>query len=156
MILNLLIILLFIIIFLKLPIRFSDKKILYKLNYNLLSKYVLFLIIAIELYQLHISTLKKYSKYLVILPAIIFYIIIDIIHKPPVIDDGSFNPPPKYISKSNLLYIIALIVLIFNWVKQNNKIVASLNIILLIVIYMTHTKFAPCKYNLPKSWSTKL
>jgi hypothetical protein len=156
MILNLLTILLVIIIFLKLPIRFSEKKIIYKLNYNLLSKYVLFIIIAIELYQLHISSLKKYSNYLVILPAIICYIIIDIIHKPPVIDDGSFNPPPKYSSKSNLLYIIALIILIFNWLKQNNKIVASLNIILLIVIYMVHAKFAPCKYNLPKSWSTKL
>jgi len=156
MILNLLTILLFIILFLKCPIRFSGKKIIYKLNYNLLSKYILFLIIAIELYQLHISTLNKYSNYLVILPIIIFYIIIDIIHKPPVIDDGSFNPPPKYLSKSNLLYIIALIILILNWLKQNNKILGSLNLILLIVIYTTHIKFASCKYNLPSTWSTKL
>ena len=153
MILNLLTILLFIVVFFKIPIRFSEKKIIYKLNYNLLSKYLLFILIAIELYQLHISTLKKYSNYLVILPAIIFYIIIDIIHKPPVIDDGSFNPPPKYSSQSNL---VALIILIFNFLKQTNKIIASLNIILLIVIYMAHTKFAPCKYGLPKSWSTKL
>ena len=156
MILNLLTILLFIFVFFKIPIRFSEKTIIYKLNYNVLSKYLVLLIIAIELYQLHISTLKKYSNYLVILPIIIFYIIIDIIHRPPVIDDDSFNPPPKYISKSNLLYIIVLIVLIFNWLKQTNKIIASLNIILLIVIYMCHTKFAPCKYDLPSTWSTKL
>jgi hypothetical protein len=153
MILNLLIILLFIILFLKFPIRFSGKTILYKLNYNLMSKYLVFLIIAIELYQLHISTFKKYSKYLVIVPAIICYIIIDIISGQPVIDDGSFNPPPKYISKSNLLYIILLGILIFNCIKQPNKIIASLNIVVLIIIYIIHLKFAPCKYNLPSSWS---
>jgi hypothetical protein len=156
MILNLLIILLFIIVFFKLPIRFSEKKIIYKLNYNLMSKYLILLIIAIELYQLHISTLKKYSKYLVIVPAIILYIIIDIISGQPVIDDGTFNPPPKYISKSNLLYIILLGILIFNWIKQPNKIIASLNIIVLIIIYIIHRKFAPCKYNLPSTWSLNL
>jgi hypothetical protein len=153
MILNLLIILLFIILFLKFPIRFSGKTIIYKLNYNLMSKYLLYIIIAIELYQLHLSNLKMYSNYLVIVPAIICYIIIDIIHREHIIDDGSFNPPPKYVSKSNILYVILLIILIFNLVKQNNKIVASVNIVILIIIYIIHRKFTPCKYNLPLSWS---
>ena len=93
MIHNVLIILLFIILFLQNPIRFSGKKIIYKLNYNLLTKYLLYIIIAIELYQLHLSNLKIYSNYLVILPAIICYIIIDIIHREPIIDDGSCTGP---------------------------------------------------------------
>ena len=118
-----------------------------------MSKYLVFLIIAIELYQLHIGAFKIYSKYLVIVPAIICYIIIDIISGQPVIDDGSFNPPPKYISKSNLLYIILLGILIFNCLKQPNKIIASLNIVVLIIIYVIHRKFSPCKYDLPSSWS---
>ena len=153
MILNLLIILLFIFVFFKIQIRFREKKIIYKLNYNLLSKYLLFLIIAIELYQLHTRSFKKYSNYLVIVPAIICYIIIDIISGQPVIDDGSFNPPPKYVSKSNLLYILLLGILIFNWIKQPNRILASLNIVVLIIIFIIQQKFSPCKYNLPSSWS---
>ena len=152
MIHNILIILLFIILFLQTPIRFSGKKIVYKLNYNLLTKYLLYIIIAIELYQLHLSNLKIYSNYLVILPAIICYIIIDIIHREPIIDDGSFNPPPKYVSKSNILYIILLILLIYKWVKGTNKIIESINILLLIIIYSLHHKFSPCKYNLPETW----
>jgi hypothetical protein len=153
MIHNILIILLFIILFLKFPIRFSGKNIIYKLNYNLISKYLIFIIIAIDLYQLHINNLKKYSKYLIIVPSIIFYIIIDIIHSKPIIDDGSLNPPPKYLSKSNILYIILLGILIYNLFKETNKLIASLNIIVLLIIYIIHRKFSPCKYELPPSWS---
>jgi hypothetical protein len=152
MIHNILIILLFIILFFKYPIRFSGKNIIYKLNYNLLSKYILYIILAIELYQLHISNLKQYSNYLIIVPAIICYIIIDIIHSKPIIDDGSLNPPPTYLSKSNILYVILLILLIYKLLKETNKIIASINIIILIIIYSIYYKFSPCKYDLPNSW----
>ena len=78
MYINFLIIILLINIYRINPIRYSNRCIGYKLNYNKLMLYILYITVIIELLQLHLNYLSPISKFLILIPAFIFYIIIDI------------------------------------------------------------------------------
>ena len=153
MYINFLVIIVLIYLFRKNPIRFSNKKIYYKLNYNNLYLILLYITIILELIQIHLKHLRYISNYLIVLPAIIFYIIIDIIADKPVIDDNTFKPPPTFLSKSYILYIILLIILLSNVSESNYKYIAILNLIIVLILFIQRYKYANCKYNLPITWS---
>lgn len=153
MYINFLIIIVLIYLFRKSPIRFSNKKIYYKLNYNNLYLILLYITIILELIQIHLTHLRYISNYLIVLPAIIFYIIIDIIADKPVIDDNTFKPPPTFLSKSYILYIILLIILLSNVSESNYKYIAILNLIIVLILFIQRYKYANCKYNLPITWA---
>ena len=152
MYINLLIIILLINIYRINPIRYSSRNIVYKINYNKLMLYILYITIIIELLQIHLYYLSSISKYLILIPAFIFYIIIDILDADPVIYDGSFIPPPKHLSTSRFNYLI-MFLLIYNIIKSKNKYIAYINIIIIIVLFYQRHKYAACKYDLPISWS---
>ena len=153
MYINFLVIIVLIYLFRKSPIRFSNKKIYYKLNYNNLYLILLYITIILELIQIHLTHLRYISNYLIVLPAIIFYIIIDIIADKPVIDDNTFKPPPTFLSKSYILYIILLIILLSNVSESNYKYIAILNLIIVLILFIQRYKYANCKYNLPITWA---
>ena len=152
MYINFLIIILLINIYRINPIRYSNRCIGYKLNYNKLMLYILYITVIIELLQLHLNYLSPISKFLILIPAFIFYIIIDILYADPVIDDGSFIPPPKHLSTSKFNYLI-MFLLIYNIIISKNKYLAFINIIIIIALFYQRTKYAACKYDLPKTWS---
>ena len=153
MYLNILLILLSVIIYLISPIKFSNKKILNKINYNTTFFYLFNIIILIELFQLYPKL-----KYWIILPYIFLYAILDIINQPVVIKDDSLNLPPKYLSKSYVLHIIVIIVIIVSMYNSKNyeinylNILNVLNIIIFLILLVLQYKYKPCKYNLPDSW----
>ena len=150
MYLNILIILLSLYIYTTTPIRFSNKHILYNINYNKLYNSIIYFIIIIEL--IHLLEYERFNLYILIITAFLSYIILDIIKQPSTIDDGSFNPPPKYISTSYIPYLILLIALI-------NKIVITKNYyyLVLIIIYTLLLfrlfNYSACKYDLPITWN---
>ena len=152
MYINFLIIILLINIYRINPIRYSNRCIGYKLTYNKLMLYILYVTIIVELLQIHLYYLSSISTYLILIPAFIFYIIIDILDDEPVIDDGSFIPPPKHLSTSIFNYLI-IVLLIYNIIKSKNKYIASINIIIIIVLFYQRNNYAACKYDLPITWS---
>ena len=93
-----------------------------------------------------------FNLYILIVPVFLAYIIIDIIKQPHTINDGSFNPPPKYISKSYIPYIIILIILVYKIVSTKNYNYLVITILYLILFY-TIINYSACKYELPISWN---
>ena len=156
MYLNIFLILLYLIIYLISPIKFSNKKILNKINYNTTFFYLFNIIILIELFQLF--QLYPKLKYWIIIPYIFLYAILDIINQPVVIKDESLNLPPKYLSKSYVIHIIVIIVIIVSIYNSKNyainylNILNILNIIIFLILLIIQSKYKPCKYNLPDSW----
>jgi len=150
MYLNIFIILLSFYIYTSSPIRFSNKHILYNINYNKLYNTIIYFIIIIEL--IHLLEFQFFNLYILIVPAFLSYIIIDIIKQTHTIDDGSFNPPPNYISKSYVPYIVILITLVYKIVTTKNYNYLFLIIIYLILFY-TIINYSACKYELPISWN---
>ena len=134
------------------PIRYSNRCIGYKLNYNKIMLYILYITIIVELLQIHLYYISSISTYLILIPAFIFYIIIDILNDEPVIDDGTFIPPPKHVSKSSFNYLI-IVLLIYNFIKSKNKYLTSINLIIIIVLFYQRNKYSTVKYDLPVTWS---
>ena len=152
MYINFLIIILLINIYRINPIRYSNRCIGYKLNYNKIMLYILYITIIVELLQIHLYYISSISTYLILIPAFIFYIIIDILNDEPVIDDGTFIPPPKHVSKSSFNYLI-IVLLIYNFIKSKNKYLTSINLIIIIVLFYQRNKYSTVKYDLPVTWS---
>lgn len=150
MYINIFIILLTFIIYTTSPIRFSNKPILYNINYNKIYNTIVYIIIIIEL--IHLLEYPAFNLYILIIPAFLSYIILDIIKQPPTIDDGSFNIPPKYISKSYILYIIILITLTYKIATTKNY-YYSILIIIYIILFILQFNYSPCKYDLPITWN---
>ena len=150
MYLNIFIIFLSLYIYTSSPIRFSNKSIIYNINYNKLFNTIIYIIIIIEL--IHLLEFEVFNIYILIVTIFLSYIIIDIIKQPPIIDDGSFNPPPKYISKSYIPYITILITLVYKIVTTNNYNYLFL-IILYSILFYTIINYTACKYGLPISWN---
>jgi len=150
MYLNILIILLSFYIYTTSPIRFSNKHIIYNINYNKLYNTIIYFIIIIEL--IHLLEFQFFNLYILIVPTFLSYIIIDIIKQPHTIDDGSFNTPPNYISKSYIPYILILITLVYKIVTTKNYNYLFL-IILYLILFHTIINYSACKYELPISWN---
>lgn len=150
MYINIFIILLTFIIYTTSPIRFSNKHILYNINYNKIYNTIVYIIIIIEL--IHLLEYPAFNLYILIIPAFLSYIILDIIKQPPTIDDGSFNIPPKYISKSYILYIIILITLTYKIATTKNY-YYSILIIIYIILLLLQFNYSACKYDLPITWN---
>ena len=151
MYLNILIILIIIIIYLISPIKFSGKQIIYTLNYNTTLFYLFNIIILIELFQLYPKI--QLFKYWIIMPCVLFYAILDIIYQPIVIDDGLLNIPPKYVSKTYILHIIVIALLIYNFVLSNYNYFGAINIILVVMLLVLQFYYKSCTYELPNSWN---
>ena len=151
MYLDVLIILLILIIYLISPIKFSGKKIIYTLNYNTTLFYLFNIIILIELFQLY--TKVTIFKYWIIIPYLIIYAILDIIKQPIVINDGLLNIPPKYLSKTYILHIIVIALLIYKFVLSNYNYLGSINIILILILLILQLYYKSCSYELPNSWN---
>ena len=150
MYINIIIILLTFLIYSTSPIRFSNKPVLYTINYNKLYNTIVYIIIIIEL--LYLLEYKFFNLYILVIPAFLSYIILDIIKQPHTIDDGSFNPPPKYISKSYILYIIILIALTYKIATTKNY-YYSILIIIYIILLVLQFNYSACKYDLPITWN---
>ena len=150
MYLNIFIIFLSLYIYTSSPIRFSNKSIIYNINYNKLFNTIIYIIIIIEL--IHLLEFEVFNIYILIVTIFLSYIIIDIIKQPPIIDNGSFNTPPKYISKSYIPYITILITLVYKIVTTNNYNYLFL-IILYSILFYTIINYTACKYGLPISWN---
>ena len=151
MYLNILIILIIIIIYLISPIKFSGKQIIYTLNYNTTLFYLFNIIILIELFQLYPKI--QLFKYWIIIPYLTVYAILDIINQPIVIDDGLLNIPPKYVSKTYILHIIVIALLIYNFVLSNYNYLGAINIILVVILLVLQFYYKSCTYELPNSWN---
>ena len=150
MYLNLIIILLSLYIYTTSPIRFSNKHILYTINYNKLYNTIIYFIIIIEL--LYLLEYEFFNLYILIIPTFLFYIILDIIKQPPIIDDDSFNPPSNYISKSYIPYLVILIALLYKTFITKNYYYLVL-IITYIILFYKIFNYSACKYELPISWN---
>ena len=151
MYLEILIILLILIIYLISPIKFSGKQIIYTLNYNTTLFYLFNIIILIELFQLYPKI--QLFKYWIIIPYLTVYAILDIINQPIVIDDGLLNIPPKYVSKTYILHIIVIALLIYNFVLSNYNYLGAINIILVVILLVLQFYYNSCTYELPNSWN---
>ena len=149
--LDILIILLILIIYLISPIKFSGKQIIYTLNYNTTLFYLFNIIILIELIQLYPKV--TLFKYWIILPYLTIYAILDIINQPIVINDGLLNIPPKYLSKTYILHIIVIALLIYKFVISNYNYIGSINIILILILLILQLYYKSCSYELPNSWN---
>ena len=130
-----------ILLFYKSPIRFSSKKI-YKLSINKLYIYLIYILIVIHSYSLY-----KIISYKALIQLIISIFILNIIEKKNVIDDGSFNPPPNYISRNTILYLIMLMLLLY---KSSYYIFG-----IYLFLFVQHYSYTTCIYNLPPSWNIK-
>jgi hypothetical protein len=151
MYLNFFIILISLIIFTQSPIRFSNKNVIYKYNYNTLYTILIYTILIIEL--LLLLEYPLFTIYLLIIPASLLYIIIDMIKTQPIKNSKSFNPPPKYLSKSYIIYLFIIALLVYKYINTQNK----LNIILIVIhilLCIQIIKFSSCKYELPISWNS--
>ena len=86
--------------------------------------------------------------------------------KKPIIDDGSFKKPPKYLKKiKNITFYIIFILISYNIlieipnIKTIPKIqlIALLSRIILLVIfiylYIKKKGYSTCKYKIPESWN---
>ena len=146
-----LIILLIIIIYLISPIKFSGKQIIYTLNYNTTLFYLFNIIIFIELLQLYPKV--PLFKFWIVIPCLLIYAILDIINQPVVFNDGSLNIPPKYLSKTYILHIIVLALLIYKFVTSNYNYLGSINIILILILLLLQIYYKSCSYELPNSWN---
>ena len=151
MYIDILIILLILIIYLISPIKYSGKKVIYTLNYNTTLFYLFNILILIELFQLY--TKVTLFKYWIIIPCLITYSILDIINQSIVIDDGSLNIPPKYLSRTYILHIIVLILLIYKLVISNYNYLGYINIILILLLFILQIYYKSCIYELPNSWN---
>ena len=89
------------------------------------------------------------------------------LYRKPVINDGSLNPPPKFLKKQkNSVYIITLLIILYNLLieipalQSLNKIMKVslffsrlLPLNLIIYILNQKKKYSSCKYDIPTSWN---
>ena len=102
---------------------------------------------------MQLYTKVKLFKYWIILPFLLAYSILDIINQPIVIDDGSLNIPPKYLSKTYILHIILLGLLIYKFVISKYNYLGVINIILILILLILQIYYRSCTYELPNSWN---
>ena len=142
MFINIIINILSIILFYKSPIRFSSKKLIYKLNINKLYTYLIYTLIVIHSYSLY-----KIISFKCVIQLFISIFIINIIDKTNVIDDDSFNPPPNYISRNTILYLIIILLLLYNFSYYLFGVY--------LFLFVQHYSYTTCIYELPQSWNLK-
>lgn len=156
MITNFIIIFLMLILFLISPIRFSNNNIIeskYNVSYNRIATYIINILVILELINIYYKF--PLFKFWVVIPYLFCYAIIDIIYSEPIVNNGKLNVPPKYVSKSYIIYIILLALLIYNIIEtgsDNIKYIGYVNIVLIFILLIIQYKYTSCKYNLPLTW----
>ena len=159
------------------PIRFSSKYIIdidetIKLSYG--HFYVILSIILIiqntgyaYFLQTNYPLPYNFNFYWFLIIPVISLILLKRLYRKPVINDGSLNLPPKFLKKQkNSVYIITIIILLYNLIiempkfKSLNKImkvtlIFSRFLPLNIIAYMLNQKinYSSCKYDIPTSWN---
>jgi hypothetical protein len=145
-------------------IRFSYSK--HSIYYYIFMTVLLFNISYCHLlttfYPLH-PNLTNYWYYLLIIFGILA---INIIYHKPIINDNTFNPPPKFIKKSyKYTYITILTLILFNITTEYFKFKFFntihkflyfsffINFIIFSYLFYHHKHFNSCKYNLPYTWN---
>ena len=122
------------------PIRFSSKK-LFKIGettfniadlYNIL-RYIIISLNFIVGYLLSITSPIFISfKYWYLLIVLINIVLIYEYKSEEVIDDGTFNLPPKYITLNTIYHYIVIILLVYHLITEKN-VLKTLNINLTII-----------------------
>jgi len=162
------------------PIRYSEKKVVNKLNYNRVYYYLHIVLLALLCYYAYKSSsklalIKGEDIYQKIAPLIVFVfglLVINIFDNKGVKEDGSFNTAPDVIVKNKngmIVHYVFLIIFLFATIafhlRYNSDTMLGVQsyhiygvapclivgVICIYLLYLTAT-YSLKKYKLPKTW----